>query len=228
MPASSAEMSSAALLMLSSVLAMAVARSDALRVRDFFLSSVESNCEPQYSFFSASSACSFLSSTTMSSIILITVSNPTFLPRSASTRKPRRAWSASPFTCACWTRAAARARWLAVVTATCIRLALGTGRVFLNNSSASSSFRILMVSWRARSSSARVFERSSHSAVFVSQPFSSSAKNFLSASRVFAVSSKSSFMLTISTASSPEAESFDSISVVRASISAVLAALKAS
>mmetsp|Transcript_14841 Transcript_14841/g.39594 ORF Transcript_14841/g.39594 Transcript_14841/m.39594 type:complete len:223 (+) Transcript_14841:790-1458(+) len=222
MPFRRALISSARVAMLSSVSSIAFSRSLSLMSSTFFSSSAVSSSFSQYAFFASSEACSSPSSATMLSIILRTLSKLLAPPRSAREMSATRG---------SWLLTLSRAFKAAVCTSllvTCSCISVGVGRVFLKSSKASSSLRILMVSARARSSSVRVFERSSHSAVFVSQPFSSSAKNFLSASRAFAVSSKSSFMLTISTASSPEAESFDSISVVRASISAVLAALKAS
>merc|ERR1719375_135760 len=71
----------------------------------------------------------------------------------------------------------ARARTESRVTLICTKL---LGNVFLNNSRASSSFRILMVSARATSSSDRILQISAHSFLFVAQFLSRSARNFLS------------------------------------------------
>merc|ERR1719223_1134303 len=108
------------------------------------------------------------------------------------------------------------ARELSVV---CIRLALPLGSVFLKRSRASSSFKTLMVSARATNASARIFDLSSHSLVFVAHPFSNSAKNFLSAARAFAVSSTSSFMSTISMPVSPISFNLASMEAASASTS---------
>lgn len=108
------------------------------------------------------------------------------------------------------------------------RLALGAGRVFLNNSRASSSFKILMVSEMAASSSVRVLTRSAYSSSFVLQPFSSSASIFLSSSSAASVSDWSPFMVTMDTPSSPTFSVLDSTDDVRASISFFLAAMRAS
>jgi len=58
-----------------------------------------------------------------------------------------------------------------------------------------------------------------HSPVFVAQPFSSSALNFLSSRRPLPVSSRSSFMATISTPVSPISFVLASTAAVRAAIS---------
>merc|ERR1719362_2750995 len=114
------------------------------------------------------------------------------------------------------------------LTLVCIKLALALGKVFLNRSKASSSFRTLIVSAKATNSSARVFDRSSHSAVFVAQLFSKFAMNSLSAIKAASVSVMSSFISTISMPSSPMRFNFFSISAVKASTSAFFAAIKSS
>mmetsp|Transcript_54724 Transcript_54724/g.108910 ORF Transcript_54724/g.108910 Transcript_54724/m.108910 type:complete len:278 (-) Transcript_54724:261-1094(-) len=103
----------------------------------------------------------------------------------------------------------------------------GLGNVFLKRSKASSSFKILIVSLMAKISSARVLHLSAHSASLVAQPFSSSARNFLSSANVFAVSSKSSFISTMSRPTCPTRSSLDSMAAVFASTSFFFAAIKA-
>mmetsp|Transcript_44563 Transcript_44563/g.111968 ORF Transcript_44563/g.111968 Transcript_44563/m.111968 type:complete len:261 (-) Transcript_44563:366-1148(-) len=235
MPASRAAISSASEAIASLATATSLSSCDITRSKPFFLSSARSNCSEQYSFLCSSSNCSFLSTSTISSIILMTLSKPPWVralfPTSAKVRKSRLARS--------WLRAAlrapriassARARSLeaAVDDDTCTRLAPAPGRVFLKRSSASSSLRTLMVSARATSSSALVFLRSSHSAVFVLQLFPSSSLNFRSAANASCVSARSAFICAIATPISPIASVFDSMSVVSASTSFFLAAMSAS
>merc|ERR1740123_1199177 len=104
----------------------------------------------------------------------------------------------------------------AVDTCSRLELELELGRVFLKSSNASSSFRTLIVSAKAASSSARVFERASHSEVLVAQLFDKSAKKALSSARVACVSSRSFCILTIATPSSPICFVFASMVLVRA------------
>mmetsp|Transcript_67745 Transcript_67745/g.192004 ORF Transcript_67745/g.192004 Transcript_67745/m.192004 type:complete len:256 (-) Transcript_67745:669-1436(-) len=199
----------------------------------FFLSSDASNWAAQYSFFWSSCCCSFFRFATISSTMAMTFSKPpwvkAFLPLSASTRRSSPARSRLSEPCRA-RRIAARAseRMAEALVLTCTKLALGLGRVFLNNSRASSSLRSLMVSASARSSSARVFDRSSHSAFFVSQPFFSSARNFLSSARASSVSDRSSFIWAIFTPSSPIRVSFSWMDAVKAATSLVLAAIRPS
>merc|ERR1719433_1768886 len=64
--------------MASLAFSIAVSKSATACSSSFFLSSAKSNSSAQYSFFASSSACSTSSVATMSSIILMTFSNPTF------------------------------------------------------------------------------------------------------------------------------------------------------
>mmetsp|Transcript_107900 Transcript_107900/g.348280 ORF Transcript_107900/g.348280 Transcript_107900/m.348280 type:complete len:206 (+) Transcript_107900:1070-1687(+) len=199
----------------------------------FFLSSIWSNWIAQYSFLASSSDCSFFSTSTMSSHILMTLSKVPLLtarlPLRASTRKskPVFLWAPTRF-CALCTIANARARSETALVSTCTKLALPLGSVFLKSSSASSSLRTLMVSANATSSSARVFDRASHSAVLVEQLFSSPARNFLSSAKDAAVSSRSSFSCTILIPSSPTCAVFVSMDAPSALTSFVLAAISSS
>mmetsp|Transcript_102391 Transcript_102391/g.320147 ORF Transcript_102391/g.320147 Transcript_102391/m.320147 type:complete len:259 (-) Transcript_102391:252-1028(-) len=233
MPASSAAISEVSVVRPSFAASMAVSSSDTARSRAFFLSSLVSSCLAQYSFLCSSSACSFFSASTMPSIILITLSKPpllmAFLPLSASTMKSRLARSrgrAAPS--ALRSEPRARERSADMLEATWTKLALVLGSVFLKSSRASSSFRTLMVSARATNSSARVFDRSSHSAVFVSQLPFSSARNFVSSAREACVSERSDFMFTICTPSSPICVVLLSMDAVSAAVSFVLAAISSS
>mmetsp|Transcript_19696 Transcript_19696/g.52245 ORF Transcript_19696/g.52245 Transcript_19696/m.52245 type:complete len:274 (-) Transcript_19696:651-1472(-) len=219
--------SSASAAMFSSALAIAVSVSAATCSSSFFLSSVESNVDRQYSFLSASSSPSFFKAPTISSIMEMTFSKPIFLPRRASTRKPRRACLGFAWRARC-RRATARDRRSALCTFTCSRLALGAGSVFLKSSRASSSFKILIVSARARSSSLRVFTRASYSASFVEHPAFRSASSFLSSRRLPAASSRSAFICTMDTPSSPTRASFCSMEAVSTPISFFFAATSAS
>mmetsp|Transcript_90922 Transcript_90922/g.283275 ORF Transcript_90922/g.283275 Transcript_90922/m.283275 type:complete len:386 (-) Transcript_90922:4-1161(-) len=198
-------------------LAIAVSASAKERSRAFFLSSDRSNCAPQYSFFLSSSDCSVFRVATMPSIIATTFSNPIFLPWRASRIRSRRARSGlagRP------SRSATMARRRSeVLPWTCKKLALGLGSVFLNNSSASSSFSTLMVSAKATSSSDLVLTRWSHSSVFVVQLFSRFAANSLSAMSASSVSPRSFFICATETPSSPIFPREDSILAVRTLIS---------
>mmetsp|Transcript_57430 Transcript_57430/g.170910 ORF Transcript_57430/g.170910 Transcript_57430/m.170910 type:complete len:288 (-) Transcript_57430:456-1319(-) len=231
-PASSLAISSFVVPIASVVVAMAVSWSATLRSSAFFLSSERSNWVPQYSFLLSSSNCSFLSTSTMSSIIPTIFSKPpwvrAFLPLSASTRR------SNPARClrledVCILRSVPRARERreAAVTSSCTKLA-ALGKVFLKSSRASSSFKTLMVSASATSSSARVFERSSHSLSFLAQLASRFPRNFLSSARVAWVSSRSSFICTTSTPTSPICSDLVSMDCVSAPTSLVLAAMSSS
>mmetsp|Transcript_17220 Transcript_17220/g.53922 ORF Transcript_17220/g.53922 Transcript_17220/m.53922 type:complete len:206 (-) Transcript_17220:787-1404(-) len=199
----------------------------------FFLSSIWSNWIAQYSFLASSSDCSFFSTSTMSSHILMTLSKVPWLmalrPLRASTRKSKPACPWAPAFCrALRTIANARTRNEAALASTCTKLALALGRVFLKSSRASSSLSTLMVSARATSSSARVFCRASHSAVFVEQLFSSPARNFLSSAKEAAVSERSSFSWTIFTPNSPTCSVLVSMEAPRTLTSLVLDAISCS
>mmetsp|Transcript_1965 Transcript_1965/g.5245 ORF Transcript_1965/g.5245 Transcript_1965/m.5245 type:complete len:274 (+) Transcript_1965:740-1561(+) len=211
----------------SSALAIAVSVSDAACPSSLILSSVESIVISQYSFFSESSVCSFFNELTIASIMLMTFSKPTFLPRRASTKKFSRVCFGFAARAFC-KRLRARDLTAAPLTSTCSKLALGAASVFLNNSKASSSFNTFTVSVSATSSSLRIFTRASYSAVFVEQPAFRSASIFLSSSRLPAMSSKSAFICTTDMPSSPTRASFCSMARVRASISFVFAAISAS
>mmetsp|Transcript_16924 Transcript_16924/g.37188 ORF Transcript_16924/g.37188 Transcript_16924/m.37188 type:complete len:204 (+) Transcript_16924:716-1327(+) len=176
MPASKTLISSTKVATASCVFAIANSSSEIVRSSPFFLSPAVSNSVAQYSFFSASSFCSVFKLTTISSIILMTFSKPAALPWIAKAMKSRDGRRCLDARCALRTAINALALRLAADLSTCMKLAAGAGKAFLKRSSASSLFRSWITSERARSSSARVFCRSSHSAFFVSQPFSSSAR----------------------------------------------------
>mmetsp|Transcript_24694 Transcript_24694/g.69105 ORF Transcript_24694/g.69105 Transcript_24694/m.69105 type:complete len:208 (+) Transcript_24694:842-1465(+) len=195
--------------------------------RDFFLSSEVSSSVLQYSFLLSSSSCSFFRVATISSIMAMTFSKPIFLPLSAYSIKATMELPEPALADACCKIARARDRTDAALMRISTKLALAPGSVFLNNSRASSSLRILMVSASASSSSARTLQRASHSAVFVAHPFSSSARNFSSCAFDSAVSSLSFFISAMDTASSPLLWSFVSIALVRALTSSVLAPMRA-
>mmetsp|Transcript_88537 Transcript_88537/g.239623 ORF Transcript_88537/g.239623 Transcript_88537/m.239623 type:complete len:296 (+) Transcript_88537:172-1059(+) len=233
MPASRAAISCVVVSMPSFALAMAVSASAILRSRAFLLSSVWSNCMLQYSFLLSSSSCSFFNIWTISSHILMTLSNVpwlmAFLPLKVSaimSRAGRRFLSA--FLCMARSKDKAWERSVEAETRTCTKLALALGNVFLKRSSASSSFKTLIVSAKATSSSALVLERSSHSCVLVPQLLSSSFKNFLSSEYVAEVSERSSFSCTMATPSSPICVVFTSTVAVRAATSFVFAEVRAS
>mmetsp|Transcript_93834 Transcript_93834/g.261229 ORF Transcript_93834/g.261229 Transcript_93834/m.261229 type:complete len:357 (+) Transcript_93834:903-1973(+) len=173
----------------------------------------------QYSFLESSSSCSFFRVLTMLSIIAMTFSKPTFLPRSAKAMRSSSGRPERPVRLAPRNEAKARARRVAVLANTCTKLEAALGRVFLNRSSASSLARILMVSASAVSSAERVLERSSHAAACVLQPLSSSDKYFLSERRASSVSERSFFICMMVTARSPLRLIFVSIDVVSAATS---------
>mmetsp|Transcript_75455 Transcript_75455/g.117962 ORF Transcript_75455/g.117962 Transcript_75455/m.117962 type:complete len:257 (+) Transcript_75455:796-1566(+) len=208
------------------VSAMVASKSEIDFSKLFLLSSAVSSSFPQYSFLLSSSVCSVLRVITISSIILITLSKPIFLPWMASAMKSR--WWRSNFAELCTLRinANAFARRVVELTFTCMKLELG--KVFLNNSKASSSLRIFIVSARAKSSSFRVLTITSHSSALVLQFFSRSARNFLSSRRAAPVSPKSFFISTISTANSPARCIFSSMAFVNAFTSFVLAEMSSS
>mmetsp|Transcript_81432 Transcript_81432/g.205760 ORF Transcript_81432/g.205760 Transcript_81432/m.205760 type:complete len:214 (+) Transcript_81432:1056-1697(+) len=152
-----------------------------------------------------------------------------FLPTSVSMSKlrPDRSFGNA----ALWalrTAWSARARTAEVVAVICTRLALAPGSVRLNKSSASSSLSTLMVSARATSSSARVLDRSSHSAVFVLQLVASSLRNSLSSAKAAWESERSSFSCTMLTPSSPICTVFASTVSVSAATSFFFAAMSPS
>mmetsp|Transcript_34164 Transcript_34164/g.87583 ORF Transcript_34164/g.87583 Transcript_34164/m.87583 type:complete len:200 (-) Transcript_34164:199-798(-) len=159
----------------------------------------------------------------MSSIILMTLEKSTLRPMSASSRKRTSTWLSNTRLRPAL-RMSMRAFCLlcSAPVRVCSRLALES--VFLNRSRASSSFRILMVSWIATNSSLRVLTRSSNSAALPSQSFSSSPRNFLSSMRDASVSVRSSFMCTISILSSPTRAVFFSMEAPSESISLLFAA----
>mmetsp|Transcript_44352 Transcript_44352/g.70228 ORF Transcript_44352/g.70228 Transcript_44352/m.70228 type:complete len:224 (+) Transcript_44352:115-786(+) len=215
--------SSANILMASFSFAMAFSRSDIDLSNSFFLSLARSSCVSQYSFLSVSDCCSFCKTTTISSIILIIFAKSTFFPSRANAMKfnsgcPRRTVRSLASACC---------RCSAAVTCNCKKLE-PEGSVFLNSSRASSSLSTLIVSAKARSSCERNFTFSSCSAAFVAQFFFKSAKNFLSSSKPLPVSSRSSFISTISTWTFPRRTIFSSMALVKASTSFCLAAMSSS
>mmetsp|Transcript_78993 Transcript_78993/g.198508 ORF Transcript_78993/g.198508 Transcript_78993/m.198508 type:complete len:206 (-) Transcript_78993:919-1536(-) len=194
MPFSKAASSSVRVAMASVEDSMAFSASVIVCSRPFLRSSAESSWMPQYSFLSSSSDCSFFKTSNILSIIFTTLSNcpADLLPESASVIKSKLTWSwLTDARLAVAITSRARSRILDAVFSICTKLEPALGNVFLKRSSASSSFRILMVSAMATSSSARVFERSSHSDVLVLQLESSSFKYFWSARRAASVSSRS-------------------------------------
>mmetsp|Transcript_33688 Transcript_33688/g.88241 ORF Transcript_33688/g.88241 Transcript_33688/m.88241 type:complete len:222 (+) Transcript_33688:263-928(+) len=168
----------------------------------------------QYSFLLSSSACSSARSFTMLSIIEMIFAKLKSRPCRAMVRKSSCALSVGALP-ARDLSTSARARFRSAMPLASICTKLGDGRVFLNSSRASSSDKILMVSWMATSSSARSFLRSSHSPVFESQSFWICSANLRSSARLPCVAWRSCFMLTTPTCSSPMREVFDSISAVR-------------
>mmetsp|Transcript_25340 Transcript_25340/g.80542 ORF Transcript_25340/g.80542 Transcript_25340/m.80542 type:complete len:228 (+) Transcript_25340:828-1511(+) len=225
MPFSSAATSSVRVAMAPFASSMALPRSEAARSSSFFLSSFLSSSSSQYAFFWSSPTCSFPSRATMPSIMARTFSKLTFFPRRASARKSRRG-SARLL----WPRLlAARARSACRLTSLPLALVCsreGLGSVFLKSSRASSSLRILMVSARATSSSARVFCTTSHSALFFSQFLSRSARNCLSSASDLVVSSRSAFRASISRPVCPWRPSLASMACVLLLISFSLAAAR--
>mmetsp|Transcript_93783 Transcript_93783/g.252795 ORF Transcript_93783/g.252795 Transcript_93783/m.252795 type:complete len:200 (+) Transcript_93783:68-667(+) len=172
MPAARAASSSVVVSMKAFVSSMAFSKSEMSRSSSFFLSSAASISFSQYTFLPSSSTCSLPSSVTISSIIANTLSKLTFLPRRAKEIKSKRlSWLP---------RSALMAMWRTSLSLTVTCKSEELGKVVLKSSSASSSFKILMVSAIARVSSARVFFTTSYSAVLVAQFLSKSARNFLS------------------------------------------------
>mmetsp|Transcript_110146 Transcript_110146/g.311425 ORF Transcript_110146/g.311425 Transcript_110146/m.311425 type:complete len:267 (-) Transcript_110146:210-1010(-) len=226
MMASRLAISSVSLAMDPSISSIAVFESDRETPRPFLLSSLLSNFWTQYSFLLSSSCCSVLRCATMPSIMPTILSKPLCFPRSASATRPSsgRAGRWFPRAAAACSAASARARNEAAVTCTCRRLAPALGNVFLNMSRASSSFRTLMVSDSATSSSARACLTASHSLPFAAQPFSSSARNLVSAASDSCVSSRSFPIPAISTPSRPSLSISSSICLVRVATSFSLAA----
>mmetsp|Transcript_33141 Transcript_33141/g.79917 ORF Transcript_33141/g.79917 Transcript_33141/m.79917 type:complete len:344 (+) Transcript_33141:750-1781(+) len=190
----------------------------------FCLSSVWSISSPQKAFLASSSVCSFFRFFTMSSINLVTFSNPPFFPRSAITIKSSAGllWA--------FDAPSSTARALACsarLLPTCSR-ELGPGRVFLNSSRASSLLRTLMVSAMARSSSARVAFTSSYSLALVLQFLDSSSEYPVSSSSWVWVSSRSFLRVVSFTLISPARSVFSSMASVAAAISFFLAATSSS
>mmetsp|Transcript_54959 Transcript_54959/g.141704 ORF Transcript_54959/g.141704 Transcript_54959/m.141704 type:complete len:235 (-) Transcript_54959:546-1250(-) len=231
MPADKLFMSSVKVPMASLTSSMAISASETVRSKPFFLSSAVSIWPLQYSFFCASSWCSRLRTSTMLSIILSTLSKPplpaALLPEMAIIKRSRAecsfapAWRLNP-----WMIFRAWSRLLAAPVAVCKKLALlALGIVFLKRSRASSSLSTLMVSAMATISSPRVLVRSSQSAPFVEQPFSSSARNFWSAMRDSSASVSSFLSWAIATPRSPTFCDLVSIALVRANSSFFLAAM---
>mmetsp|Transcript_105793 Transcript_105793/g.257020 ORF Transcript_105793/g.257020 Transcript_105793/m.257020 type:complete len:212 (+) Transcript_105793:840-1475(+) len=210
MPFSSAATSSVRVAMLPSASSMALPKSETANSSSFFSSSFLSSSDSQYAFFLSSLACSWPSNSTMLSIMVRTLSKLTFFPWSASTKKSRRG-SASILRCRLLAMSACNACRRTSLPLALVCRSEGLGSVFLKSSRESSSLRILMVSARATSSSERVFCTTSHSAFFFSQFLSRSAKNFLSSSNDFVVSSKSSFKASISKPVCPLRSSLDSM-----------------
>mmetsp|Transcript_42235 Transcript_42235/g.101613 ORF Transcript_42235/g.101613 Transcript_42235/m.101613 type:complete len:257 (+) Transcript_42235:362-1132(+) len=211
MPLRSSSISSFSCLMSPSASLMRLDRVPSCCWRAFFWSSVLSSSALQNSIFSSSSACSCLRDAIILSTISKTFSKPCFFPRKASNTR----FVAVPL----WVFSAAMALARTARSVVWICSKLVEGRVFLNNSRASSELSILMVSAIATASSARDFLASSWSAPAVLHLASSSARNFSSASLVFLVSSRSPFLFTASTARSPDRAVFSSMASVLAWIS---------
>mmetsp|Transcript_76648 Transcript_76648/g.121029 ORF Transcript_76648/g.121029 Transcript_76648/m.121029 type:complete len:267 (-) Transcript_76648:652-1452(-) len=230
MPSSRLSISLLSVAICSSASAIALLTSEISHSRPFFLSSDLSSSAKQYSFLSVSTLCSFLRSTTSSSIILIILSKPILPPRMASSIKSRRG---SFFWLAAWIdfkAESARCRITPAVTFICNRLlaAADDGRVFLKSSSASSSLSTFIVSAKATNSIASVFLYSAHSAFFAAQFASKSARNFLSSASASFVSSKSFSSSASFTPSSPIRIVLDSIALMSALISFFFAAMRES
>mmetsp|Transcript_18417 Transcript_18417/g.43283 ORF Transcript_18417/g.43283 Transcript_18417/m.43283 type:complete len:241 (-) Transcript_18417:756-1478(-) len=227
MPASKAAISSASVAKDPSISAIAVSESEIDNSNSFFLSSELSNLDKQYSFLLSSADCSFLRFATISSIIEITLSKPIFLPLRANSMRSSAGCGADP-RFAALSAASACARCVAAVTSTCTKLALAEGSVFLKSSNASSSLRTLMVSASAANSSVRKRTTSSHSFVFVSQPYFNSAKNLVSAASDSFVSSRSFSISAFSVPRAPTRSSLSSICPLSAATSFFFAAIKPS
>mmetsp|Transcript_118872 Transcript_118872/g.233493 ORF Transcript_118872/g.233493 Transcript_118872/m.233493 type:complete len:201 (+) Transcript_118872:163-765(+) len=127
----------------------------------------------------------------MSSIILITFSNPEVLPFNASSMRSRPGETRPLLATAARIIFNALARWAVTDAESWTKLELAPGNVPLKSSKESSSLSTLIVSARANSSSARVFLTSSHSASLVEQPASNSCLNLVSSSSASFVSSTS-------------------------------------
>mmetsp|Transcript_16897 Transcript_16897/g.46663 ORF Transcript_16897/g.46663 Transcript_16897/m.46663 type:complete len:200 (-) Transcript_16897:442-1041(-) len=174
MPAARAASSSVVVSMKAFVSSMAFSKSKVSKSSSFFLSSLASISFWQYTCLSSSSTCSLPSSVTISSIMDSTLSKLTFLPRRAREMKSKRlSWLP---------RSALMAMWRTSLSLRVTCKSEELGKVVLKSSSASSSFKILMVSAIARVSSARVFFTTSYSASLLAQLLSKSARNFLSSS----------------------------------------------
>mmetsp|Transcript_50856 Transcript_50856/g.111366 ORF Transcript_50856/g.111366 Transcript_50856/m.111366 type:complete len:253 (-) Transcript_50856:698-1456(-) len=178
-------------------------------------SALSSSCS-QYVFFSSSSLCSLFKLLIIPLINLLTFSKPTFLPRSANDTSARygdcRARLDFRASSACALISAAE-------LSTCSNDSCDNVSVFLNSSVESSSFKTLIVSARAASSSCRVADSTSKSfSAFAHFSFSVRA-NCLSCSRVFSVSLRSSLVSTNETASSPTRPVFTSTAASAAAIS---------
>mmetsp|Transcript_111762 Transcript_111762/g.203129 ORF Transcript_111762/g.203129 Transcript_111762/m.203129 type:complete len:266 (+) Transcript_111762:585-1382(+) len=223
MPASSAAISSTRLAFFSSISSIAFWRPEAVSSKDAALSEASSRLALQSATFVSSAVCSSLRRATMSSIIFKTLPKSAFLPCKAREMRSRR-WSCLRlwlFNTACACRKSSF-----VDTCSCNKE--GLGNVFLNNSSASSSFKSLMVSASAIDSSPKTFFCSAYLAALVLQVASSSAKKAWSFSRDASVSSRSSCKFTISTPTSANREDFVSICLVSAATSFFLAAISSS
>mmetsp|Transcript_130435 Transcript_130435/g.254156 ORF Transcript_130435/g.254156 Transcript_130435/m.254156 type:complete len:363 (+) Transcript_130435:819-1907(+) len=231
MPASNAAISSPSAAKASLAFEISLSSSLEVRSKDFFLLFVRLNCDVQYSFFSSSACCSFFNSLIIPSQMPTTLSKTPrvidLLPDSAKIKKFHFGWWWRPaFFRALRTRLKARDCIDRVLSTICMKLlAPALGNVFLKRSKASSSLINLMVSAKATSSLALRFDRSRNSTVLVWQFFSKLAKNASSAASALVVSSKSSFIPTNSTPSSPIRFVFSSMEEVRASTSSFLAAL---
>mmetsp|Transcript_75415 Transcript_75415/g.233995 ORF Transcript_75415/g.233995 Transcript_75415/m.233995 type:complete len:288 (+) Transcript_75415:795-1658(+) len=209
MPFSRAVISSVSVSTMALASFVAFSRSEMPSSRDFNSSSVLSSWDSQYAFLSSSVFCSLSNNVSILSIIARTFSKFTFRPRNAtSIRSTRGSCDATPLRCAAFNTSRASPRSCLYVTAVCKN---ELGNVFLNRSSESSLFRILMVSASATSSSARAFCTADHSFFFFSHVFARFARNCWSFARDSVVSSRSSFNVSISTPSSPTRSVFDSM-----------------
>mmetsp|Transcript_86826 Transcript_86826/g.202074 ORF Transcript_86826/g.202074 Transcript_86826/m.202074 type:complete len:205 (-) Transcript_86826:680-1294(-) len=164
----------------------------------------------------------------MLSIIFKTLSKPpwlnAFLPANAKAIISKPARSPALLALKPHKRASAWLRLDSAFVFTCTKLAAVLGRVFLKRSSASSSFKTLIVSASATSSSALVFLRSSHSDFLLSHSSLRLAKNLVSSARAASVSESSSLSCTIFTPSSPTCPVFSSTAAESAATSLLLAA----
>mmetsp|Transcript_1896 Transcript_1896/g.4450 ORF Transcript_1896/g.4450 Transcript_1896/m.4450 type:complete len:255 (+) Transcript_1896:776-1540(+) len=229
MPACSVLISSASVAMVSAWSSTDASKSSMLCASPFALSSTLSICFRQYSRLPSSSVCSCASSAIMSSTILITFEKSTFPPCKTSSRN-RISGSAAvllpPFPRRACRAAMARRCTRSRSAANCKKLELG--KAFLKRSSASSSLRILMVSWIATSSCARSFFLSSHSACLLSQFCVRSFRNFWSWIKIASACVRSCFMRTTCTCKSPTRATFFSIDLLKVFTSFLLAAMRSS